>query len=127
MKRILIAEDKTSSRELLKTVLELQGYEVLEAGDGEEALHVVRNEDLHLVLLDLQMPLRDGYQVVHEIRSDDRLCALPVIALTANAMPEDRERVMAAGFTSYVSKPVALAELRAEIARLLKVEQSKEK
>jgi CheY-like chemotaxis protein len=127
MKRILIAEDKTSSRELLRTVLELQGYEVLEAGDGEQALHVVRNEHLHLVLLDLQMPLRDGYQVVREIRSDDRLCTLPVIALTANAMPEDRERVLAAGFTSYVSKPVALAELRAEIARLLKMEQSKEK
>lgn len=127
MKRILIAEDKASSRELLRTVLEQQGYEVVEAHDGEEALEKVRKEQLNLVLLDLQMPVRDGYEVVQEIRNDDRLSALPVIALTANAMPEDRERVMSAGFTSYVSKPVALAELRAEIARLLQDEQNKGK
>ncbi len=118
-RRILIAEDKPSSRELLRTVLEQQGYEVLEAGNGEEALQVMRKVDVHLVLLDLQMPMRNGYEVIQEIRTDDNLSTLPVIALTANAMPEDRDRVMAAGFTSYVSKPVALAQLRAEIARLL--------
>jgi CheY-like chemotaxis protein len=65
------------------------------------------------------MPLLNGYEVLREIRSNGKLSGLPVIAITANAMPEDREKVMAAGFDSYVSKPVALAQLRAEVSRLL--------
>ena len=119
MKRILIVEDKPNSRELLRTVLEQQGYEVTEAGDGEEALTSVRQQAPDLILMDLQIPARSGYDVLQEIRKDAKLAHLPVVAITANAMPGDREKVLAAGFTGYIAKPVALAHLRSEVSRLL--------
>ena len=119
MKKILIADDKATSRELLRTVLERQGYEVMEAADGEEALQKALAELPDLVLLDLQMPRRTGYEVLAELRKDPRHAALPIIALTASAMQGDRERALAAGFTSYLAKPVPLVHLREEIKRLL--------
>lgn len=119
MKRILIADDKATSRELLRTVLERQGYAIIEAADGEEALQKARAETPDLILLDLQMPRRTGYEVLGELRRDPRHAALPIIAITASAMQGDRERALAAGFTSYLTKPVALAQLRAQIQSLL--------
>jgi two-component system cell cycle response regulator DivK len=119
MKQILIVEDKPASRELLRTVLERQGYGVAEAEDGEDALVKLREYVPDLVLLDLQMPARNGYDVLKEMRKDPRLAQVPVVAITANAMPEDREKVLAAGFTGYIPKPVALARLREEVHRLL--------
>ncbi len=119
MKRILIVEDKANSRELLRTVLEQQGYSVMEAQDGDEALSMVRQQPPDLVLMDLQIPARNGFDVLQEIRKDARLANLPVVAVTANAMPGDREKVLAAGFTGYIAKPVAIAHLRNEVSRLL--------
>jgi|SRR5579859_5294741 len=119
MKRILIVEDKATSRELLRTVLEKQGYGVLEAHDGKEALRILREGVPDLVLLDLQIPLHNGYEVLREIRRDDRLAAVPVVALTASAMQGDREKALAAGFTGYIAKPVAMAHIRDEVNRLL--------
>ena len=119
MKRILIADDKATSRELLRTVLERQGYAIIEAADGEEALQKARAEAPDLILLDLQMPRRTGYEVLSELRRDPRHTALPIIAITASAMQGDREKALAAGFTSYLTKPVALAQLRAQIQSLL--------
>jgi two-component system, cell cycle response regulator DivK len=119
MKRILIVEDKATSRELLRTVLEQQGYAVDEAGDGEEALRKVQEHLPDLVLMDLQMPMRNGYEVISAIRKDARLQEIPVVAVTANAMQGDREKALAAGFTGYLSKPVSLVQLRQEVHRLL--------
>jgi CheY-like chemotaxis protein len=119
MKRILIADDRATSRELLRTVLERQGYAIIEAADGEEALQKARAEAPDLILLDLQMPRRTGYEVLLELRSDPRHAALPIIAITASAMQGDRERALAAGFTGYLTKPVALAQLRSQIHSLL--------
>jgi len=119
MKRILIVEDKANSRELLRTVLEQQGYSVTEARDGDEAISIVRQQAPDLVLMDLQIPARNGFDVLQEIRKDATLANLPVVAVTANAMPGDREKVLAAGFTGYIAKPVALAHLRNEVNRLL--------
>lgn len=119
MKRILIVDDKAASRELLHTVLERQGYAVSEAANGKEALEKVRAEAPDLVLLDLQMPIRNGYEVLDELRKDAAYATLPVIALTASAMQGDREKALAAGFTGYLAKPVALSHLREEIRRLL--------
>jgi two-component system, cell cycle response regulator DivK len=119
MKRILIAEDKATSRELLRTVLQLQGYSVEEAEDGEEALRKITENPPDLVLMDLQMPARSGYEVVSELRKDPRLASVPVVAVTASAMQGDRERALAAGFTSYLTKPLSLVQLRQEVRRLL--------
>jgi two-component system cell cycle response regulator DivK len=119
MRRILIAEDKATSRELLRTVLEKNGYAVSEAGDGEEALRTARAEVPDLILLDLQMPRRNGYEVLGELRKDKRFVAVPIVAVTASAMQGDREKALAAGFSGYLTKPLSLADLRSEIQRLL--------
>jgi two-component system cell cycle response regulator DivK len=119
MKRILIADDKATSRELLRTVLERQGYAITEAADGEEALQKALAEPPDLILLDLQMPRRNGYEVLGELRKDPRHAEVPIIAITASAMQGDREKALAAGFTGYMAKPVALVHLREVVQRLL--------
>lgn len=116
---ILIADDRASSRELLRTVLERSGYEVTEAADGEEALARARQGNPDLILLDLQMPKLDGYGVLEELRRDARFRDLPICALTASAMRGDREKILSAGFTDYLAKPAGPETLRETVARLL--------
>jgi CheY-like chemotaxis protein len=117
--RILVVDDKASSRELVRTILENLGYAIEEAGDGVEALEAVHASPPDLVLLDLQMPRLTGEEVLARLRADQRFAELPVVALTASAMAGDREKALAAGFTSYLAKPVTLSTLRTEIERLL--------
>jgi CheY-like chemotaxis protein len=119
MKRILIVEDKASSRELLRAALEHQGYTIIEAADGDEGLRKARTEVPDLILLDLQMPIRNGYEVLTELRREPRFRSLPIIAVTASAMQGDREKALAAGFNGYLTKPLPLSNLRSEIQRLL--------
>lgn len=116
---ILIADDRPSSRELLRVVLERAGYEVFEAQDGEAALDLIRSRTPDLVLLDLQMPKLDGLAVLEAVRADPRFARLPVVALTASAMRGDRERILEAGFTDYLAKPAGPELLRETVARLL--------
>lgn len=117
---ILIADDRPTSRELLRTVLERAGYEVIEAEDGEAAVEQARAHHPHLILLDLQMPRLDGYGVMERLRADAAFVLPPVLALTASAMSGDREKILAAGFTEYLSKPAGAEILRETVARLLK-------
>ena len=119
MKTILIAEDRDASRELLRTVLCAQGYRVVEASDGLQALRKADFELPDLFLLDLQMPELDGFEVARALRRDGRFAATPIIALTASAMKGDREKALAHGFSAYLSKPVRLATLREEVLRWL--------
>lgn len=119
MKKVLIADDKATSRELVRTVLEKSGYMVVEAGDGLEALRNARESKPDLIILDLHMPGLDGFGVIQELRRDQEFAATPVMALTASAMQGDRERALSAGFTGYISKPIQLRTLRSEVERLL--------
>jgi two-component system, cell cycle response regulator DivK len=119
MKTVLIADDKATSRELVRTVLEKSGYTVVEASDGIEALRNARASKPDLIILDLHMPGLDGFGVVRAIRLDRELASTPVMALTASAMQGDRERAISAGFTSYVAKPIQLSFLRSEVERML--------
>lgn len=119
MKRILVADDKDSSRELIRVLLERSGYVVDEAANGAQALASVHEKEPDLILLDLQMPLVDGFGVIRELRRQERYRDKPIVALTAYAMAGDREKAIAAGFTSYVTKPVNLIELRRHVAELL--------
>lgn len=119
MKRILVAEDRPSSRELICTVLDSAGYEILEAVDGEDALEKALHNPVDLIILDLQMPKIDGFGVLCELRKDARFAGTPMLALTASAMQGDRERALDAGFSSYIAKPVDLKALRSEIRRFL--------
>jgi CheY-like chemotaxis protein len=119
MKKILVADDKASSRELVRTVLEHSGYFVIEAADGAEALEKAREAQPELILLDLQMPHLDGFGVVEKLRTESRFAAVPIVALTASAMQGDREKALAAGFSGYITKPIRLTLLRGEVERLL--------
>jgi len=120
MARVLIVDDRASNRELLRTGLEHAGHEVLEAGEGEEALRVMRRERPQLVLLDIQMPGLDGYGVLERVLADEALKEIPVVAVTAYAMAGDRERGKAAGFRDYVTKPVGMRQMLAVVERQLR-------
>jgi CheY-like chemotaxis protein len=117
--KILVADDNMASRELIREVLELSGYEVMEAADGEAALERARAGLPDLVLVDIQMPRLDGYGVLREVRADARLSSVRVVALTAFAMQGDRDRAMEAGFDGYITKPVEITALRKEIRKFL--------
>ncbi|MCU1340263.1 MAG: two-component response regulator [Bryobacterales bacterium] len=120
MKRVLVADDKPTGRELVRTVLENSGYEVFEASDGSEAVNQAQQLQPDLIILDIHMPGLDGFGVIEKLRRLEQFAATPIIALTASAMMGDRERAMAAGFTGYITKPIGLSALRAEVARLLR-------
>jgi CheY-like chemotaxis protein len=119
MKKVLVADDKATGRELIRTILENHGYIVYEACDGAEALQRAREVTPDLIILDLHMPEMDGFGCIEALRRDDRFASTPVMALTASAMMGDRERAMAAGFTGYITKPIRLSALRSEVDRLL--------
>jgi len=118
-KRVLIADDKATGRELVRTVLEGKGYLVFEAADGIEALEAAHRVQPDLIILDLHMPGLDGFGVIQELRQDEGFLVTPVLALTASAMQGDRQRALAAGFSAYITKPVSLKALRSEVERLL--------
>lgn len=121
MKKILVADDKATGRELVRTVLERSGYEVVEAENGIDALDLARRVQPDLIILDIHMPGLDGFGVVKELRAGGAFTNTPVIALTASAMQGDKQKAISAGFTGYISKPVSLGVLRAEVERLLKI------
>jgi CheY-like chemotaxis protein len=119
MTKILIAEDNAVNRELLRELLEVRGYTVVEACDGEEALRMIEQTQPDLLLLDIGMPLLDGFAVVRKVRENPRLASLPVVAVTAYAMQGDRERILNSNFDGYLSKPVNSRSLAEELDRLL--------
>jgi CheY-like chemotaxis protein len=119
MIKVLIAEDNAVNRELLRELLELRGYTVLEACDGQEALHMIEQTQPELLLLDIGMPVMDGFAAIRKIRENPRLARLPVVAVTAYAMRGDREKILNSGFDGYLSKPVNARSLAEELERLL--------
>ncbi|MFZ0805864.1 MAG: response regulator, partial [Candidatus Sulfotelmatobacter sp.] len=106
MIRILVAEDNPANRELLRERLEASGYNVTEACNGQEALDMIAQSRPDLLLLDISMPVLDGFATVRKIRENPQLSALPVLAVTAYAMRGDRDKVLNAGFDGYLSKPI---------------------
>jgi CheY-like chemotaxis protein len=118
-KKILVADDNPVSRELIREVLEDSELRVLEAENGEEAIEKIFNEKPDIVLLDIQMPILDGYEVLRRVRLDARFNGIPIVALTAYAMKEDREKALAGGFSAYVTKPIDGASLRIRVRQML--------
>jgi CheY-like chemotaxis protein len=116
--KVLIAEDNAVNRELFRELLEARGYTVVEACDGEEALRVIDETDPDILVLDIGMPLLDGFGVVRAVRQNPRLANLPVLAVTAYAMQGDREKILSSGFDGYLSKPIDARSLSEELERL---------
>jgi two-component system, cell cycle response regulator DivK len=119
MKKILVAEDNPVNRELIREILSEGEYDVIEACDGQEALDKISETSPDLVLLDIQMPVLDGYAVLSRLRENPPSPPPRVIALTAYAMRGDRERALAAGFDDYVTKPIDLKTLTSKIGEYL--------
>jgi CheY-like chemotaxis protein len=119
-RRIMIVDDHEVNRELLGHILKSRGYEVAVAIDGHDAISQLEEGLPDLMFLDLQMPRLDGYGTIERIRATPAFASLPVIALTAWAMPTDKERCLAAGFCDHLSKPFGLKDLDALLNRHLR-------
>lgn len=104
--RILVAEDNPTNLDLMIYLLDAFGYSPREARDGVECLEAIERDIPDLILLDVHLPRLDGYETIRKIRSDPRLKSVPVVAVTALAMVGDREKLLAAGFDGYISKPI---------------------
>jgi len=111
--RVLLVEDNPVNQMVAKGMLAKLGYQVLVAGHGGEALEVLEQEPVDLILMDCNMPVMDGYEASRRIRSNGRWPELPIVALTANALSDERERCRAAGMNDYLAKPFRREELAA--------------
>jgi two-component system cell cycle response regulator DivK len=113
--RVLVVEDNERNMRLFRDVLEATGYRTLAATTGSEALALATEHVPDLVLMDIQLPDIDGVEALGRLRADERTSAIPVLAITAQAMHGDRERFLGAGFDGYLSKPVDVVELLATV------------
>ncbi len=118
--RILYIEDNFENRILVKRVLEAEGYAVLEADDGPSGMQIAEQETPDLILMDINLPEIDGYEVTARLRQNPLLAHVPIVALTANVLKGDRERSLAAGCDGYIQKPIDVDLLPAQIAAFLR-------
>ena len=120
MPKILLVEDNEMNRDMLSRRLERRGYEVVMAMDGEQAVALAQSAVPDLILMDMSLPVLNGWDATRRIKSAPATQAIPIIALTAHAMADDREKAMDAGCDEYDTKPVDLERLLPKIERLLK-------
>ena len=110
-KLVLIVEDNDKNLELVQDILEFRGFRTLAASNGRDAVELARIHQPDLVLMDIQLPGLDGVRALRQLRSDASTTAIPVVALTAFAMTEDRGRLLEAGFDGYLAKPIDVRTL----------------
>ena len=118
--RILHVEDNADNRHLVRRVLESEGYEVVEAANGAEALRFLASMRVDLALMDINMPDIDGYALASRIRATPGFTRLPILAMTANVMRGDRERSLAAGCDGYIQKPIDIDLLSMQLERFIR-------
>ena len=118
MATILIVEDSPDNMKLFRTLLTLHGHDVIGLGGGEGLIQHILDSRPDLVLMDIQLPERDGFSLLQDIRRDVP-SALPVVALTAHAMAGDRERAIGAGFDGYITKPIDIRAFPGQVAEAL--------
>jgi CheY-like chemotaxis protein len=117
--RVLLVEDDETSREMLSLRLELNGYEVEHAGDGQAALNCAAATPPDLILLDMNLPILDGWHVSRELKKHPATSQVPIIGVSAHAMSGDRERALTAGCDEYETKPVDWSRLAPKMSALL--------
>ena len=116
---ILIVEDNEKNRKLERDILQFHGYRTAEADNAEDGIRLAQESLPALILMDIQLPRMNGIEALHVLRGDTRTRAVPVIAVTASAMSQDRQKIMAAGFDAYQSKPIHVTDFVAAVAQLL--------
>ena len=119
MPKLLIIEDNEDNRDALARRLQRHGFEVLFAADGIEGIEKARSEKPDLILMDMNMPKLDGWEACKQLKADEAMRLIPIIALTAHAMAGDRERALEVGCAEYHTKPVELPKLLAQIEAIL--------
>ena len=126
--RVLLVEDNPANLALMQYLLKASGYATLTAGDGREGVAVAEHESPDIILMDLQMPIMNGYEAAREMREVPALRGVPIIAVTAYAMVGDRDKILARGFDGYIAKPIAperfVAEVEAFISQALRADQA---
>jgi two-component system cell cycle response regulator DivK len=118
-KRILVVEDREDNRQILRDLLGSSGYELVEAVDGVQAVAAVANQRPDLILMDIQLPIMDGYEATRRIRSNPDNKSIPIIAVTSYALTGDEGKALAAGCDAYVAKPFSPRQLLAKIREYL--------
>jgi len=118
-KTILVVEDQEDNRQILRDLLASAGFRMIEAHDGQQALTVARSERPDLILMDIQLPIVDGYEATRNIKHDPELRHIPVIAVTSYALSGDEKKAVEAGCNAYVAKPFSTRYLLAKIGQFL--------
>src|SRR5262245_60760901 len=116
---ILIVEDNPKNLKLVRDVLQVKGYQTIEAETGEEGVRLARERQPSLILMDIQLPGMSGIEALRLLRAEATTRTIPVIAVTASVMAEDRQKVMAAGFDGFQGKPISVRELLATVRGIL--------
>jgi two-component system cell cycle response regulator DivK len=118
-KRILVVEDHEDNRQILRDLLASAGYEMIEAGNGEDGVAAAAAERPDLILMDIQLPILDGYEATRQIKANPALNAIPIIVVTSYALSGDEEKARTAGCDAYVAKPYSPRQLLARIRDFL--------
>jgi len=118
-KRILVVEDQEDNRRIIRDLLMSAGYELIEAADGETGVRLAETERPDLILMDIQLPVLDGYEATRRIKQNPELRAIPIVVVTSYALSGDDVKAMQAGSDAYVAKPFSPRELLATIRKFL--------
>jgi two-component system cell cycle response regulator DivK len=118
-KRILVIEDQEDNRQILRDLLGTAGFDMIEAADGQEGVAAATKERPDLILMDIQLPIMDGYEATRRIKAIPELKAIPIIAVTSYALSGDEAKAMAAGCDAYVTKPYSPRQLLAKVKEYL--------
>ena len=118
-KRILVVEDTEDNRQIIRDLLTSAGYEMIEALDGAQGVAMAAEHKPDLILMDIQMPVMDGYEATRRIKADPALKSIPVIAVTSYALSGDEEKTRAAGCDGYIAKPYSPRQMLAKVREIL--------
>jgi two-component system, cell cycle response regulator DivK len=118
-KKILVVEDTEDNRQILRDLLGMAGYDMIEAHDGAEGVSQATQHKPDLILMDIQMPVMDGYEATRRIKANPELTAIPIIAVTSYALSGDEQKARAAGCDAYIAKPYSPRQMLAKVREIL--------
>jgi CheY-like chemotaxis protein len=118
-KLVLIVEDDPLNMELVRDLIQVQGHDTIEAGNGKQGIELAMEKNPQLILMDIQLPLMDGIEATKNLKADPKTENIPIIALTAFAMKGDKETILEAGFDGYIAKPIDIKFFRKMLAEYL--------
>jgi two-component system, cell cycle response regulator DivK len=116
---VLLVEDNEDNLQLVRFLLERDGYNVIAAHNGREGLELARQVLPHLILMDLSLPEIDGWEAAQELKADPKTAQIPLLALTAHTLPGDRKRALSIGFDGYISKPIDVGKFSENISKAI--------